>query len=101
MNSLFDTDVKLSYQDHFTPDFKNMLFLNDKPSVFNFLATPNPNKSPTLSNEPYVKPRFIHVEGVHRKLRKYGKRIGRRQSPEWSMFSGGKLLLDTGYMIIW
>ena len=38
-----------------------------------------------------VKPRYLHITNIHKKLRKYSKRIGKRRALKWAMFCGNKL----------
>ena len=38
-----------------------------------------------------VNPRYAFITKIHKKLRKYSKRIGKRQALKWAMFTGSKL----------
>ena len=42
-----------------------------------------------------VNPRYAFITKIHKKLRKYSKRIGKRQALKWATFSGNKLFSRT------
>ena len=42
-----------------------------------------------------VNPRYAFITKIHKKLRKYSKRIGKRQALKWATFSGNKLFSMT------
>ena len=56
------------------------------------------SKDPTTIFVPIfvpIKPHYVHITNIHKKLRKYSKRIGKRRALKWATFSGNKLFSRT------